>query len=155
VTSTNHVLTGAVIALVIKQPAIAIPVAFLSHFVLDVLPHFGIYEDDVVKRNANRLFRTVLSIDILLLITALSVVPWLVGQDVGVWLVFSCMVAAVLPDAAWVPMFVREIKTKQWRPSHNHFINFHRSIQWFEKPQGLAVELLWIIMLILILVKRS
>ena len=38
---TNHMVTGAVIALVVKQPALALPLAFLSHFVLDALPHYG------------------------------------------------------------------------------------------------------------------
>jgi hypothetical protein len=32
---------GAIIALAISQPLIALPLAFVSHFVLDALPHYG------------------------------------------------------------------------------------------------------------------
>ena len=41
-TTTAHALTGAAIAVVIKKPKLAIPLAFLSHFACDALPHFGI-----------------------------------------------------------------------------------------------------------------
>jgi len=40
-TITNHILAGAIIGAVIKEPALALPIAFASHFVMDALPHFG------------------------------------------------------------------------------------------------------------------
>lgn len=40
--ATNHALTGAAIAVVIKQPILAIPLAFVSHFICDAIPHFGV-----------------------------------------------------------------------------------------------------------------
>lgn len=39
-TATNHALTGAVIALAINEPWLAIPLAFLSHFAIDAIPHW-------------------------------------------------------------------------------------------------------------------
>jgi len=39
-TLTNHLLAGAALAKLLPLP-LAIPLAFLSHFVLDALPHFG------------------------------------------------------------------------------------------------------------------
>jgi hypothetical protein len=44
--SINHAALGAVIGLVTKDPLIAIPAAFASHFVLDALPHYGIRGDE-------------------------------------------------------------------------------------------------------------
>jgi hypothetical protein len=38
--STPHLLVGAAIARSIPNPAIALPAAFLSHFVLDATPHW-------------------------------------------------------------------------------------------------------------------
>lgn len=35
----SHILAGAVIAAKINSPAIGLPLAFLSHFILDALPH--------------------------------------------------------------------------------------------------------------------
>src|SRR5687767_11983718 len=40
-TGLNHVLTGSAIAIAIQQPLLVAPLAFLSHFILDSLPHFG------------------------------------------------------------------------------------------------------------------
>lgn len=38
--STPHLLVGATIVKVIPEPAISLPLAFLSHFVLDNFPHW-------------------------------------------------------------------------------------------------------------------
>lgn len=38
--STPHLLVGAAIVGTIKQPEIALPLAFLSHFALDMIPHW-------------------------------------------------------------------------------------------------------------------
>lgn len=35
----SHILAGAVVAVKIQNPAIGLPLAFLSHFLLDALPH--------------------------------------------------------------------------------------------------------------------
>ena len=40
-TITNHLLAGSLIGLTVAQPALAIALAFASHFVMDALPHFG------------------------------------------------------------------------------------------------------------------
>lgn len=37
----NHSLTGAFIAYSIPNPLVSLPTAFLSHFVLDLLPHWN------------------------------------------------------------------------------------------------------------------
>jgi hypothetical protein len=37
-TATNQVLTGAVLGMVLANPWVALPAAFLSHFVLDSVP---------------------------------------------------------------------------------------------------------------------
>lgn len=141
-TATNHIMTGAVIALVVKQPAIAIPVAFCSHFVLDMIPHFGIYEGDVLKRNQSRFFRTLLTTDILIMITLLVIIPNLSIKAAG-WVVFVCMAAAILPDSIWVYRFIDEIKTQVWKPG-GWFARTHQKIQWFEQPIGLVVEFIWL-----------
>lgn len=142
-TSSNHVMTGAVIAVAVKRPELAIPLAFLSHFVLDAIPHFGMYENDVIRRNKHWLFRTVLSVDLPLMIALLVVIPQLAAAVVAPWIVFSTMAAAILPDSVWVYRFIKEVKTQQWEPG-GRFVRFHQAIQWFEQPVGLVVELPWL-----------
>src|SRR6185312_15169785 len=36
----NHALTGSLIGLIIGEPAIAVPAAVASHFILDAIPHY-------------------------------------------------------------------------------------------------------------------
>lgn len=136
-------MTGAVIAVAVQQPELAIPLAFISHFLLDALPHFGIYENDALKRNKHWLFRTVISIDILLAAVLLTIVPHLAAAIVSPRVVFASMVAAILPDSVWVYRFFQEIKTQQWKPG-GWYARFHQAIQWFEQPAGLAVEVIWL-----------
>ena len=38
---SNHILSGALIGSYVANPAVAVVLSFMSHFVLDALPHFG------------------------------------------------------------------------------------------------------------------
>ncbi len=46
---TNHVLSGAVIGAVAPDVGQAVSLGFLSHFVLDGLPHFGVDDEHLMK----------------------------------------------------------------------------------------------------------
>ena len=46
---TNHVLSGAVVGALTRDPVRAFGRGFLSHFVLDALPHFGLDEEHLMK----------------------------------------------------------------------------------------------------------
>lgn len=37
----NHTITGATIGALIQNPVIALPIALISHLVLDIIPHSG------------------------------------------------------------------------------------------------------------------
>lgn len=141
-TAANHVLTGAVIATVIGSPVLAVPLAFASHFVLDAIPHFGIHEDDTLKRNGHWLFRSVVITDTVLTIAALAVVPIAVHSTVNAWAVLAAMVAALIPDLLWIPHFLHEVRHKVAR-TRTRFMLWHQRIQWSETPLGLIIELLW------------
>ena len=145
-TATNHMLTGAVIAVAVKQPALVVPLAFLSHFVLDAIPHFGIHEDDVLRRNKHPLFRAVVGVDILLVIAVVIALPLLVSS-VSWWVVLLAMLAAYAPDSVWLVRFWREMKTQTWRPG-GWYARWHQKIQWSEKPWGLSVEVVWAAMMV-------
>jgi hypothetical protein len=142
-TTLNHAVTGAVIAVAIKAPALAIPLALLSHYVCDAIPHFGIHEHDHVKRNASLLFRAVTITSVAGMLLLLVLAPLRGYHDVSWVTVIACMVAAALPDIVWVPMYFRELKSKQEKPL-GKFDRFHQVIQWYEKPLGLSVEAIWL-----------
>jgi len=135
-TATNHVLTGALIAAIVRNPVIALPAALLSHFVLDALPHFGMTSHTTKK------FIKVLIVDIVL---ASSFLFYLILHRPDLWqLLVVCSILAASPDLMWFPRFVQELKTG--KTSHMPFdpiTRFHRDIQWFQRPIGLIVEMAW------------
>ncbi|MDQ2973286.1 MAG: hypothetical protein M3Q79_02285 [bacterium] len=135
-TGFNHAAIGAVIGATVN-PYMAIPAAFVSHFVADALPHFGIPNlNDRKKPRFIWLFLTVLKFDVVGLF-ALTV--WLVMK--GDWIVLLSALAAFSPDFAWV---YRYIVTEKWGKlppqTRNRFNDFHVRIQRFETPWGYLIE---------------
>lgn len=143
-TATNHMMTGAVIAAAVQQPWLVLPLAFLSHFTLDMLPHFGIKESDSKARNRHPFFRSVLLADIAILLVALVLIPVLFSGSVSWWILLLGMLAAWLPDAVWVTHFWHDHKGRQ-RKEPMWLTRFHQKIQWFEKPLGLVTEVIWLV----------
>ena len=46
---TNHVLSGAVVGAVLRDPVRAAGAGFVSHFVLDTVPHFGVDDEHLMR----------------------------------------------------------------------------------------------------------
>ncbi len=132
-------LVGAGIALAIKQPLVAVPLAFLSHFALDVVPHFGIAGDDGFE-GMLRLPHAKAMLYFTLISTAiLAFTP-------GLWdpLTAACALAAVSPDFHWMARYmIWERNDKQ--PPKSRFAHWHSWIQWGERPWGLYVEIVFFV----------
>lgn len=133
-TATNHIATGALIGTVIGKPWLAFPVAFLSHFLLDALPHFGTEAPNVLARNADPLFRRVLTGDVILSVVTLTLLVY--GRR---WVPLLCGLVAYAPDVAWLYRGYFENKTGVHK-QRNWFNEFHRRIQRYEKRWGIYVE---------------
>lgn len=124
-TATNHALSGAVIGLSITHPAIALPLAFASHFVLDVVPHFGL-EKFTGYWKQKELFRKFILTDALLL--CLFFVFLLFAK--APLLVFACVFLACLPDTAWAYRYIFYDKFGRLKPRPmNRFNKWHVDIQ--------------------------
>ncbi len=139
-TATNHMLAGAVMATAIQRPLLVVPLAMASHFVLDIFPHFGVNEHDQTIRNKHPLFVYILITDTALAITLLVLLPFVLHGSVN-WLLVSGMLAAWIPDAVWIRHFPHHLRGTPVRPGR--ISRFHQRIQWFERPIGLVVELVW------------
>ncbi len=138
-TGLNHVATGITIAITIRRPEIALPLALLSHFVLDALPHSKV----PLRRSimtpyliAEALFCTVLTIICMMLFSEY----WL--------LVGLCAVLAFSPDFLWPFFYNDKLRTK---PFFKDFYKFHKSIQWSESYRGWLVEALYFSVLVIFL----
>ena len=130
-TATNHAVTGALIGAYLPWP-VAIPLAFASHFMMDALPHFGIYVKN--KRHINKYLYLLIVADTLLTIALALTMIYL--QEWG--MVFASY-AAYSPDSQWVYYYLRYGKKKLIRPQ-NWFAKFHKGLQKHESPLGIIVE---------------
>lgn len=129
-TGFNHAAVGGFIGKFLPLP-IAIPVAIASHFVLDALPHYGIPHN---RRNGH-FWRIFYIIDF--------VVAWVLLGGIPLYhrhyAIFLSALAAASPDFIWV---ARVFRTKSFDLSQHKskFAKWHASIQRFERPWGIYLE---------------
>jgi hypothetical protein len=134
--AVNHGLTGAAIAVVVKQPALAIPLAFASHFVCDAIPHSN--TDSPTSKLAFQLLRAdaFFSVVVTLFIAALWSQYW--------WLVILCAFLAASPDLESYYYFIRNPKAID---NPEPLYRFHKWIQRCEmfSVLGFSIEFAWFI----------
>lgn len=138
-TGFNHVLTGVTIAVAVQQPLIAPLCALASHFVLDMVPHFGGTPWSEIW--GKKLLALVIA-DTMLCFT-------FIGLGIAFFpqystLIFICALAAILPDLLWIAHY-------KYGVEHQFFI-FHKAIQRYERPWGAYVEGAFCILLLSLLV---
>lgn len=144
----NHALTGAVIGLAISNPAVAVATAFLSHFALDLIPHF---EDEKRAGVGTPAFTTILIADALAC-GLFVLVLLLTGSDD--WFQASlCAFAATSPDLMWMPRYLRS-RVLGYDPGPKGWLQqFHHHIQRYAWPGGFLVELPWAVGMIFLITK--
>jgi hypothetical protein len=138
-TGLNHMLTGTAIALAVRQPILAVPLAFLSHFILDAIPHF----DHPLYHYGSRYFVFIMASDAVISLSAVTIIMLLVPQMSGVIALGAFF--AILPDFGWL-YYYRHNRPQWW------FFRFHSKIQWFERPPGALVEASYLIFISTVIV---
>lgn len=132
-TATNHFLIGVGISLIVKQPVLAVPLAFASHLVADALPHFG-------GRLPVARLKYIWLLDAIVLSFALISV-W---HNLGFYSVLVGFVATS-PDLVWVyKLLIEEKFGKLPRRPKKGFNKFHSDIQKYEKPYNWPYEFLYL-----------
>ncbi len=131
----NHSLTGALIGLSVVNPLIAIPVAFFSHYLLDVIPHFSKEKIDSLE------FDIFLIIDALLCF--ILVIFLIINRPLSWQLAIACAFIAASPDFLSINHYLKEKRNKPWKAGL--YSRFASKIQWFEKPIGIVVEIVWLL----------
>ena len=142
---TPHVVVGAAIAFKVGNPALSLPLALGSHFILEKIPHWNPHLNTEKKKLghiSSKTFNIVL-VDTLLALVLGSVIAFLAYPDltrVGI-ILFACFLSA-LPDLIEAPYFFLNKKSdfiKKW-------ITFKKSLQSdAEAFPGLATQIITII----------
>ncbi len=139
-TATNHAMTGAIVGLTVASPVIALPLAFVSHYVLDAIPHFKANQPDEVLLKTNW-FRNYLVVEALLCF--LIVVALFVSRPNYWFIPAMCAFLAAAPDLFSINKYLKVRAGKQWKPGW--YVKFAGGIQWFQRPIGAVVEVAWFI----------
>lgn len=135
--ATSHAVTGAAIALAVREPGLALPLALASHFVLDAIPHIGLDEYGG-HRKKKKLFHKILRADASLLALFLL---FLLASGVS-WLVFACVFLAGAPDFVWAYRYVVQEKLGKAKEHPKNPLNrFHSKIQWSQTLHGAFLEI--------------
>jgi hypothetical protein len=147
VRAINHALTGAIIGLTIAEPLVAVPLAVASHFVCDVIPHYGSKRPNDQELRTD-LFRNLLYLDVVLCSCLAAV---LAVRQPAHWVVAAvCAFAAAAPDFMSLKRYLAIRRHQPWHS--NAYSRFASTIQWFERPIGAVVEVAWFIAAIVILI---
>lgn len=134
----NHTLAGSIIALTIPAPAIP-AVAYVSHFLLDIMPHFGRHPKFTKKTPG--LKKLIVGDGIVCTVILLSAMVLFPEK----WFLLAMgAFFAVLPDLQWI--FEKWLKTPDW------FLAFSSNIQWGERPWGWILEICYGVVLLAILI---
>jgi len=142
-TTSNHIFTGAAIALAVNQPVVALPLALLSHFVLDALPHYGIDGAGYIEAAKYKLTYVMESFNIVG-IPLLIYLLW--GQPWWVWLAAGL---AILPDIVWIyAYFTYERYGKEM--VQGPITRMHSKIQWGERHWGILIEVPFLVCMVLL-----
>lgn len=133
-------MTGAVIALLVKEPAIAVPLSFVSHFACDAIPHFGLASG---VKFFDRKFNTMLISDFIVAVTLMAILGSQFPHQK--WTIWACMVAAASPDLMWAyyNLYIKKINNR--KPKYDPIARFHLWIQWSETVKGWFMEFAWFI----------
>lgn len=142
---TPHVVVGAAIATKIGNPLLAIPLAFVSHFLLEKVPHWNPHISTEKKKygKVTRQSTIIIIVDVMLSLAMGSAIALQNLPDLAlVTTVYLASFAAVLPDVIEAPYFFLNMKSKfleKWAA-------FQKSLQ-VDAPiaPGLATQLITII----------
>lgn len=131
-------LVGAAIAVIVKQPVLVLPLAFLSHFVLDMIPHFGlpgVKLGDTFKHKVSYFEAAFSLIGLVVLVYVFNFQSWLI---------LAAALLAAAPDLEWLGRWFFYERRGRKSPT-NAFAHFHSVIQWCQVPWGIAVEIAFFI----------
>ena len=147
-TAPNHALTGALIGLAVGSPWLALPLALVSHFICDVIPHYDVPGKSSEECMDSKLF---LYVQILLggVLCFLIVLALAIMQPSHWFLATFCAFTAASPDLLFIPRYIVLKKTGKDIVQSFWFWRFHNNIQWFQHPIGGVVEVAWAVAMII------
>lgn len=129
VLETPHVVVAAAIAIKVANPAIALPLALGSHFVLETIPHWNPHLNTEMKKigKVSDLSKKIITVDIALsLILGFYIASLALPDNIrSLTVILACFIA-VTPDLLEAPYYFANSKLAF---IHDKWIPFKKSLQ--------------------------
>ncbi|MCL5438571.1 MAG: hypothetical protein M1268_01110 [Patescibacteria group bacterium] len=144
-TATGHAIIGSVIAAKIGNPELAVPIAFASHILADLTPHWDLGTNGNAKKDKNILIKTF--IDITIGFISAYILLALLFPNTDLYYAFFIIITSQLLDWITMPYLYFYVPPFTW------FYKFQKKFHWqMEKPWGIIIQAL-ILFLIVVLAK--
>jgi len=144
-TATGHAVIGTVIAAKIGNPALAIPIAIVSHIIADTIPHW----DPATNRKAKgieRVKKEAIADVILGFILGYLLIQFVFPQT-NIFYAFTIIIAAQLLDWATAPYYFLKIKFAPFIWSYR----FQKSIEHkLDAPWGIINQVAVLALLVIL-----
>jgi ABC-type glycerol-3-phosphate transport system permease component len=125
---TPHVAVGAAIAIKVANPALSLPLALGSHFLLDRIPHWNphTYTETIKYGRLQKSSLIIAGVDTALaLALGLSIAFSLYSDYTKIATVIAACFLSVLPDLVKSPFYLFKNRNRLLKK----YVNFERSIQ--------------------------
>ena len=111
-TATGHAIIGTVIAAKIGNPALAIPLAFVSHIAADLVPHWDVGTNRRFKTKKKMRVQAALDVIISFALSYLLIV--FLFPTTNLLYAFVIIIAAQAPDWLMTPYYFFGVKQFKW-----------------------------------------
>ena len=141
-------MTGAVVGVAVTNPLLALPLAFLSHFAQDAIPH---HDDPKRFPLDSKQFTHVLILDAALCVVLVGLLFFHASDS---WFIAGiCAFLATSPDLMWMPRYLHAKRTGADPGTKGKVQKFHERVQWLTLPKGIYVEIVWAVGIAVLLAK--
>ena len=113
--ATAHLLVAGAIASRVQNPALAVSLSFVSHFIMDAVPHWDIGTDWRKRTKLTTGATAILDT----LIGAILSFAFFRSSAPSVPLLLACMAASVLPDWLETPWYIFFADPRRTKPKKN------------------------------------
>jgi len=123
-----------------------LPLAFISHFLADTIPHYGFSQKDVLGRKFNIYLQFDFVFSLLLMVVLAMMFP-----D-RLFLIWACMILAAAPDIIW---FFYRGSVKEWPKGLDRFTAWHFSLNAESHVTNIYYDIGWFVAMMTILIFLS
>ncbi|MCL5433299.1 MAG: hypothetical protein M1524_04270 [Patescibacteria group bacterium] len=144
-TATGHAIIGAVIAAKIGNPELAVPIAFASHVLADLTPHWDLGTNGNARKDKHIVAKTAVDISVGFVLSFIMLTFLFPGTNL--YYAFFIIITSQLLDWITMPYIFFYVPPFTW------FYKFQKKFHWeMDKPWGIIIQAI-ILILIVILAK--